>query len=258
MKKLSLLVATFTLLALPLQVGMAQDNVDLPPEIANMQSEGFTIVPANPNPPESSNFTFELGPGSEVRESVIIKNLSTEPATFYLYGADPTFSQQGTKAYKTRADSGEGEGQWITFDEPEVLLQGGEQKQAFFTLKIPQDTSFGEYRAGIAMEKTKKDINNPNITIATRLVLHTDMTITNIPPTKDGQANGVWQAYYFWISLTLFLVSLAALIWITFEENKEKAATKRSTAKKSKTSSAKTKRTTTRKTTRKTTTKKKK
>ncbi|HMR00780.1 MAG TPA: hypothetical protein PKA32_00130 [Candidatus Gracilibacteria bacterium] len=156
MKKLSLLVATFTLLALPLQVGMAQDNVDLPPEIANMQSEGFTIVPANPNPPESSNFTFELGPGSEVRESVIIKNLSTEPATFYLYGADPTFSQQGTKAYKTRADSGEGEGQWITFDEPEVLLQGGEQKQAFFTLKIPQDTSFGEYRAGIEWKKPRR------------------------------------------------------------------------------------------------------
>ncbi|MCA9374268.1 DUF916 domain-containing protein [Candidatus Peregrinibacteria bacterium] len=252
MKKLSLLVATFTLLALPLQVGMAQDNVDLPPEIANMESEGFTIVPANPNPPESSNFTFKLGPGSEVRDSVIIKNLSSEPATFYLYGADPTFSQQGTKAYKTRADSGEGEGQWITFDEPEVMLQGGEQKQAFFTLKIPQSTSFGEYRAGIAMEKTKKDINNPNITIATRLVLHTDMSITNIPPTKDGQINGVWQAYYFWISLTLFLVSLTALIWITFEENKEKAATKKkkSSARKSKASSAKT--------TRKTTTKKKK
>ena len=213
-KKLSLLVTVFTLLALPLNIGFAQENVELPEEIANMQSEGFTIVPTNPATPGSSNFTFELGPGSEVRDSVTIANLSNEAATFYLYGADPTLSQQGTRAYKTRADGGEGEGQWIVFDEPEIVLEGGEKRQAFFTLNIPSDTSFGEYRAGIAMEKTKKDINNPNVTIATRLVLHTDMNIKNIPPTKtdlDGVSE-TWQTYYFWRSNTLFLLRLTALI----------------------------------------------
>lgn len=239
-KKVSLVFTTLALLALPL-TALGQDatpaeseeptlqetpaeSVGLPSEIANMESEGFTINPTRPDPNNRSNFSFEIGPGDELHDSVILKNLSSEASTFYVYGADSALSAQGTPAYKTRMDTGNGEGKWIQFEESEIVLQGGEQRELSFTLAVPENTELGDYRVGIAMEKTKQDVNNPNVTIATRLVLRTDIKVTNNPaPQPIVEVDKTWQNYYFWISLLLFVVSLTTLIWITFQESKEKA-----------------------------------
>lgn len=261
-KFLASLLTTCTLASFLVMPVSAQE-VAVPPELANLKSEGFTITPARPNSVNPRKFIFEIRPGESKQETVVIKNLSSESGTFYLYGADPTFSAQGTPAYKTRQAGGDGEGQWITFNQPEINLTGGEEKAVQFTLAVPEDAELGDYRIGIAMEKTKKDANNPNITIATRIILHTDVKVTDNPspvpkqgemmdgPQKTTPDDSPWQIYYFWISLGLFIASFLALIWVTFQEKKQpfnsvgtkavkRSAKKKAAARKAKSSSKKT------------------
>jgi len=248
---------TATKIAEPTATDPIEIEVGGPPTVEDIkktfQNEGFTIVPTNPNSISHRNFIFELQPGDVVKESVTIQNLAPNKVSFLLYGADPTFSVQGTPAYKTRQSNTNAEGNWIKFDQEEILLGPGEEKIVEFTLTVPEDTALGEYRAGIAMEKSKQDSNNPGITIATRILLHADITVTDnpkpIPKVGDAevqpaQQQSQWQVYYFWISLILFIASFAALILVTFQERHKKEevqshkavpakkATKKTTAKK--------------------------
>jgi len=145
---------------------------------------------------------------------------------FFLYGADPTVSAQGTPAYKTRTNGGKKEGRWIAFDYPEINLGPRQERKVNFSVNVPADTDNGEYRVGITMEKTKKDTNNPNITIATRFILHASVKVTGDPQAVPRKGEGAaidnqWQIYYFYGSLTLFIVSFFALIWVTVQEKKE-------------------------------------
>ncbi len=241
MKKLALLAITFLQLSLitPLfshaivnaaeteeKTSQASTEQTMQPNVSG--NDGFTIIPANPkNPKDPKNarkFIYELKPGEKIEDYAYVKNLSSEPSTFLLYGADPTVSSQGSLAYMTRANNGNGPGKWFQFEKSEITLAPQEIQKVKFTVQVPQETALGDYKAGVAMEKSKKDTNNPNITIATRIILHSELKITNTPGagstnTKALTTNEIqWQNYYFWISLGLFIISLILLIWTTLKE----------------------------------------
>jgi len=219
-KKITIAASIVSIILFQTAALAAQENTESAQP--NIQSEGFTINPANPKDPNPRQFNFQLKPGELVKDSVTVQNLASEESTFFLYGADPTFSTQGTPAYKTRQAGGNGEGNWIKFDEPKITLKSNEKRTLQFTIKIPKDTKEEEYRAGIAMEKTKQDINNPNITIATRVIVHTNIKVTkNALPQSSNGAQTPWQIYYFWISLILFISSFIGLVWITFKGKKQ-------------------------------------
>jgi len=190
------------------------------------RNEGFTIVPLYPNTINPRKFLFEIKPGEQAADDAYIKNFSDDEITVLLYGADPTVSNTGSLAYKTRQNVNDGPGSWIKFDEPQVDLKPQEGKKVHFTVSVPKDTPLGDYKAGIAIEKTKKDINNPSITIATRVIIHAEIKVTNEPKliTKGEPAvketAPVWKQYYFWGSLALFIFFGGLLIWVTTADKK--------------------------------------
>jgi heme exporter protein D len=232
---------------------VALSSISLAQDLDMVRSEGFTLVPTKPNTINERKFIFEIKPGENAQDSVTIKNLSDSQVTFKLYGADPTLSAQGTLAYKTRQSGGEAEGSWVRFNNPEITLAKGEERIETFTISVPEKTPYGDYRAGIAMEKSKQDINDSNITIATRVILHAEIKVTanpNIVPKKGDilkeaspePENNKWKSMYFWVSLALFIASLTALIVVTIQERKKNAVketrsnnntAKKTTAKKS-------------------------
>lgn len=232
----SLILIIFIISSTIIPIAFAQETAGetgiTPNDINNIRSEGFTIVPANPNTINPRKFIFEIRPGETSDDYVTIENLSNQEEKFLLYGADPTFSAQGTPAYKTRQSDSGAEGSWIKFDNPQITLKGREKRIEHFTISVPPDTELGDYRAGITIEKSKADINNPNITIATRVILHSEIKVTLDPqpvPKHDGTfASSItpeepsWQIVYFWISLGLFIVSFLALIIVSYQERKKK------------------------------------
>ncbi|MBU0668453.1 DUF916 domain-containing protein, partial [Patescibacteria group bacterium] len=142
-KKSALLLALSSALTLQLIIAVlaiAQTTSAFPTNISEVQNEGFTIVPAEPNAINQREFIFAVKPGEETRDSVMVKNLSDTETLFYLYGADPTISAQGTPAYKTRDTESNDEGKWITFDHPEVVLAPKEDQKEYFTLHVPPNT----------------------------------------------------------------------------------------------------------------------
>lgn len=195
--------------------------------------EGFTIVSANPNTINPRRFIFEVKPGQTIEDFVEIQNMADSEETFLLYGADPTFSAQGTPAYKTRQAGGNGEGKWIVFDESEVKMEPNEKRIVRFTMQVPATVAKGDYRAGIAMEKAARPSETqPGISIATRIILHAEIKVTDNPqaiPHVDGTMSigatettpaqkADWRTLYFWISLVLFICSFIALLWVTLAE----------------------------------------
>lgn len=201
--------------------------------------EGFTIMSANPNNENPRKFSFEVMPGTKIEDFVEIQNISDKEESFLLYGADPTFSAQGTPAYKTRQASGNGEGKWISFEEEEITMSPNEKRIVKFTLEIPQKISEGDYRAGITMEKTPKSSGQEGISITTRVILHAEIKVTNTLSSSQisnestnkstGTKNQInWKEIYFWVSLTLFISSLIALLWITLANDKSKSTNNKS------------------------------
>ncbi|MCC7197739.1 DUF916 domain-containing protein [Candidatus Peregrinibacteria bacterium] len=204
------------------------------------KNEGFTMIPLYPNTVNPRKFLFEIKPGEQGTEEAYIKNFSDEPVTVLLYGADPTVSNTGTLAYKTRQNPADGPGTWIKFDEPKVDLGPLEGKKVRFTVNVPKDTAYGDYKAGIAIEKTKQDINNASITIATRVIIHAEIKVTSNPlPIPKGESAvketvPAWKQYYFWGSLLLFLGSVGLLGWVTLKDRKSGSKKKIHTSRKKK------------------------
>ena len=185
---------------------------------------GFTLTPAYPNTINARKFIFEIAPGTSVTDYILVRNLSDVDEAYLLYGADPTLSNQGTPAYKTRQNGGDGEGSWIKFQEPEALVNAGGIKLFKFTLNVPENTPLGDYRAGITMERVQKDKNNAAITIATRVILHSDIKVTDDPqpvphdqePPQDTKLTA--QTPYYWVFVGLFIISIGFLAWSSAEQ----------------------------------------
>ena len=194
------------------------------------QHGGFTIAPAHINGNDNGlahGYNLDLTPGGKSEEFAYIKNFADSTLHFSLYGADPTVSNTGSPAYKTRDQSINGPGTWIKFDQPEIDLKSGEEKTVRFIVSVPPDIAPGDYRAGITMEKGNQSSNVPGITIATRMVSQAKIKIAAGAAQGSGTPEAAaqplaWTTYYFWISFGLFIISLALLVWALLHEKKTK------------------------------------
>ena len=191
-----------------------------PTQQLSQNNEGFIITPLHKYNNNTHKFIFEIKPGDTITDSVVIKNLGNKTSTFLLYAANPTLSNQGTLAFKTRDNMGDGPANWFIFSEPSVELAPNESKVVNFEVKIPENTEEKYYTEGVALEKVKKDVNNPSILIATRIIVQANIKVTKTPQAINQQTNETvtiqeqntgWPIYYFWFSLIAFIISLALL-----------------------------------------------
>lgn len=234
------MVSTFSVPTASAQAGLTAESQEAPSSATSQtlqlpsDNEGFTIVPAYPTVKNRYKFAYEIKPGQQIDDYVAVKNLSGKAQNFLLYATNTTTSNEGTIAYKTRAEMGSGPADWIKFENPQIALQGQEASLQKFTVQVPSNTPVGDYQAGIAMEKTKQDINNPGITIASRLIIHVQIKVTqtpqpiaksSLPAFTIKQDGSNFKTYYFWISLGLFIISLALLIWTWANEKRQQRKT---------------------------------
>lgn len=192
-----------------------------------VNQDKFNFVIANPNNIDPKRFIFELKPGTQNSDFVYVKNAADVPLKFSLYGTDGTKTATGTFALKTKNETQENVGKWTTFDEPEFTLQPGEIRKEKFTIAIPTNAPEGSYSGGLAAEKSKADLNNPNVIIAVRIGIRVDVKVTANPQTitkkyPDVGGNPFFQAY-FWASLGLFVLSAGALGWSYYKEKPKHA-----------------------------------
>jgi hypothetical protein len=183
--------------------------------------EPFSMEIAAPKPAGARQFNFDLAPGSSAEDTVIIKNFSNHTIHFSLYAADPTVTNTGSPAYKTRGETtSKGPAVWIKFEEPEIDLPAMSAMPVKFTVTVPSDAARDNYRAGIAMEKSKKDTKNAGITINARFIIQANIKVDGAAvagAAAGGQQDG-WRPFYFAGSAILFILCVGLLTWLIIHD----------------------------------------
>jgi hypothetical protein len=143
-----------------------------------VSAEGFSITPADPN---LRLFNLTINPGEKKNSTVLIENVSDEPITLFLYGADGTQSNQGTFALTTRATEQQHIGQWVKFAGETVTVEPHRGKEVAFTVTVPVTATPGVYSGGIAAESGgKPDLTAGGgnaISISARIVVKLFVTV---------------------------------------------------------------------------------
>jgi hypothetical protein len=156
---------------------------------------GFSITPSDPN---LRLFNLEIAPGAEKQASVLIENVSDEPITLSVYGADGTQSNQGTFALTTRASEQKHIGIWVSFTGESVTIEPHRNKEVGFTVKVPVTATPGIYSGGIAAEQGGNGSNGAvtgggnAISISARIVVKMFVTV---PGEKINRYE--WTDFYF-------------------------------------------------------------
>ena len=189
----------------------------------------FTMRPADPNSINRNDLIYEVKPGDEMNDQIILKNLTPAEKKFTLYVTEAVRQKDGSLAFKNVADKRQ-MADWINLDTNEATLKSEEEKMINVHIKIPKDTPLGDYLGGIAGVKTEPSISNPNLNIAIRNILNIQLKITNTPThiqklsevKKDGQTNLLFQGPtpFFYGTTALFLVCASYYIMISRKEKK--------------------------------------
>jgi hypothetical protein len=130
-----------------------------------------SILPADPDSEtvySRSWFVYNLVPGEQRQDTLLLKNESDERLKVKIYPVDGVTTADGTFALKMREEDNTDLGSWVSLPQKEVVLQPRENKKITFTIKIPEDASVGDHLGGIVLEK-EPVASEGNINIVTRV-----------------------------------------------------------------------------------------
>jgi hypothetical protein len=164
----ALLLQTFTLLSLTLTSQPASAG-------------GFSVTPADHS---QRFFNFQITPGEKQSSAIDIENVSDNPITLSVYGADGTQSNQGTFALTTKTAEQKHIGLWTSVAKDTITVKPHAHAQVEFTVNVPTNATPGTYSGGIAVEEnssekpTDKQANSGNsISISARFVVKLFVTV---------------------------------------------------------------------------------
>ncbi len=119
---------------------------------------GLGIYPANPDPKiplSGSWFIYNLVPGEEKQDALVVQNTSEETLSAKIYPVDATTTKDGAFALLNEGDPKTSVGGWVDLPLTQITLNPGENRKIPFTIKIPSNAKVGSHLGGIALENMK-------------------------------------------------------------------------------------------------------
>lgn len=144
MKKLQLLVVALAALVL-----LAPLNAYA------IENGGVGGRPANPradNPRTKSIFIYELKPGQQASDAVLLTNNTDTPQTIAVYGVDSVLSSGGAFACKQAAEPKNDVGAWLSIGSSSVTVPANSSQKVPFTITVPAQADVGEHDGCIAIQ----------------------------------------------------------------------------------------------------------
>jgi hypothetical protein len=177
---------------------------------AQTNSDAFTLEILHPNAVKPTQLIYEMKPGDTLTDEVKLGNEHPEKQLFWLYAEDQKLEEKNAFEIYRPEDEHENDfiGSWITAEQKELEIEGKSQKVMKITVSVPKDASPGDYTGGLAFERKIQEINNPNLTLAFRVIRKINLKVTNDPQPVPMLQTGWVPNPYLLGSSGLFLGSM--------------------------------------------------
>lgn len=97
---------------------------------------------------EKGHYQYAVNPGATVDDTVEVLNLTNEPMTLKLYGADLDQKQSAVSAAQA-TDEQKGVGKWLVLDRTEINLGPRDTTKIPFQLSVPTDVRPGDHLGAV-------------------------------------------------------------------------------------------------------------
>jgi len=95
------------------------------------------------------NFVYDLAPGDELSDALLVTNRGEEPIELAVYAADGKTTADGTLDLLPSGEESTELGAWIDVEQDSVALAPDESASVPFDLAVPADAQPGDYAAGV-------------------------------------------------------------------------------------------------------------
>lgn len=133
---------------------------------------GLGLFPANPdpqNPLTESWFIYNLVPGEQKQDALIIKNTSGTSLSAKIYAVDGTTTADGAFTLNGAQETKKGIGSWVKTSVESVTVAPGAERRVDFTISIPSSTSVGDHSGGIILENLDVKKEKSGVNVVTRV-----------------------------------------------------------------------------------------
>lgn len=144
----SLLLAVAAPLALV--PGVAASAAPSAPHAASDGQITWSVEPVPTSAGRRTRFEYEIDPGTQITDAVVIANRGETPADFVVYATDAVNDPE-TGAFGLLPSDAEPSdaGAWVTAASEAISLQPGTEATVPFTVIVPSDATPGDHVAGI-------------------------------------------------------------------------------------------------------------
>lgn len=98
---------------------------------------------------ERQNYAYDVDPGEELEDAIVITNHGTGTLALDLYAADGFTTSSGQLDALPRAETSVALGTWITPSTDQVEIPAGGSVEVAFTVAVPADATPGDYAGAI-------------------------------------------------------------------------------------------------------------
>ncbi|MFB7493114.1 WxL protein peptidoglycan domain-containing protein [Streptomyces sp. NPDC056161] len=106
---------------------------------------------------DRSSYSYNVNPGGQVKDAMVVANHSKTPLRLALYAADGYTTDTGRLDLITKDKKSVGIGAWVHADRDSVLIQPGKTAQIPFTVAVPANATPGDHVGGILTSLKQSD-----------------------------------------------------------------------------------------------------
>lgn len=125
---------------------------------------------------DHNHFSYTVGPGAQVQDSVVVFNFRDEPIELDLYPADQIPARGGGAAPAQRHDPRVAVGSWVALTDRRVSVPPQGQLEVPFDLSVPDGVEPGQYLGAVVAETPIQAVDN-GFSVGTRVALTIDVKI---------------------------------------------------------------------------------
>jgi hypothetical protein len=106
---------------------------------------------------DRSSYSYNVNPGGQIKDAMVVTNRSKTPLRLGLYAADGFTTNTGSLDLLTKDRKSVGVGAWVHADRDSVTIKPGKTAQIPFTVAVPANATPGDHVGGILTSLKQSD-----------------------------------------------------------------------------------------------------